>query len=125
MKRGLVPGVPFGLSLCLSLVTVGTHPFWQDSGLYLTAVQELGVLYPPGFVLYELLCRMWTLLFFFVDFTLAVHPENRATALCYLGGIARKKGDQETAQRMFDEALAVPGVDPAFLRAIEAQILRR
>jgi hypothetical protein len=65
--------IPLVLSLVLSLSTVGIHPFWQDSGLYLTAVKETGVLYPPGFVLYEILCRAWTLLLFFVDFTLAVH----------------------------------------------------
>jgi len=73
MKRWALPGIPFALSLCLSLATVGRHPFWQDSGLYLTAIKELGVLYAPGFVVYELLCRGWTVLLFFVDFTLAVH----------------------------------------------------
>jgi hypothetical protein len=73
MKRWSVPGVPFALSLCLSLSTVGSHPFWQDSGVYLTAIKELGVLYPPGFILYEVLCFLWTKVFFFVDFTLAVH----------------------------------------------------
>ena len=59
MKRWAVPGIPFALSLCLSLATVGSHPFWQDSGLYLTAIKDLGVLYPPGFALYEVLCRAW------------------------------------------------------------------
>jgi len=80
MKRWAVPLVPSALSLSLSLATVGAHPFWQDSGVYLTAVKELGVLYPPGFVLYELLCRAWTGLFFFVDFTLAVHLFSSACA---------------------------------------------
>jgi hypothetical protein len=73
MKRWIVPGLPFAFSLSLSLATVGSHPYWQDSGVYLTAVRELGVLYPPGFGLYVVLCRLWTLLFFFLDFTLAVH----------------------------------------------------
>jgi hypothetical protein len=65
--------VPFCLSAALSLSTVGPHPYWQDSGFYLAAVRDLGVLYPPGFCLYLLLCRLWTLLFFFLDFTLSVH----------------------------------------------------
>ncbi len=69
----LVPGVPFLLSWGLSTSTVSSEPFWQDSGAYLTAVRELGVLYPPGFVLYLLLCKAWTAMLFFVDFTLAVH----------------------------------------------------
>lgn len=69
----MVPAVPFGVSLCLSLATVGSHPFWQDSALYLTAVKELGILYPPSFVVYELLCFLWTKALFFLDFTLAVH----------------------------------------------------
>ncbi|RPH40490.1 MAG: DUF2723 domain-containing protein, partial [Planctomycetota bacterium] len=73
IKRWSVPGIPFAVSLCLSLATVGSHPFWQDSGIYLTAVKELGVLYPPGFVLYEVLCFLWTKVFFFIDFTVAVH----------------------------------------------------
>jgi len=73
MKRWAVPVVPFLLSLGLSAATVGTHAYWQDSGLYLTAVKELGVLYPPGFVMYETLCRIWTTLFGFLDFVLAVH----------------------------------------------------
>src|SRR5204863_6614282 len=73
MRRWAVPVVPLLLSLLLSLISVGSHPYWQDSGVYLTAVKELGVLYAPGFVLYEVLCKAWTVLFFFLDFTLAVH----------------------------------------------------
>lgn len=73
MKRWVVPVVPAAVSLALSLATVGPHPYWQDSGLYLTAIKDLGLLYPPGFVLYEVLCRLWTSLLFVVDFTLAVH----------------------------------------------------
>ena len=72
MKRLVLPGIPFILSLALSLSTAGSHLYWQDSGLFLVAIKELGVLYPPGFVLYLLLCKAWTLLLFFVDFTLAV-----------------------------------------------------
>ncbi len=72
-KGWLVPVVPFVLSLGLSASTVSSQAFWQDSGGYLTAVKELGVLYPPGFVLYLLACKAWTALLFFIDFTLAVH----------------------------------------------------
>src|SRR5579864_305725 len=74
MKRGAVPGIPFLLSLVLSASTVGTHVYWQDSGYFLTAVRELSVLYPHGFVLYLVLCKAWTLLASPVlGFTLAVH----------------------------------------------------
>src|SRR5262249_6559521 len=73
MKRWIVPAVPFVFSLALSASMVGTHAYWQDSGLYLTAIQEFGVLYPPGLVFYAVLCKGWTLLLGFIDFTLAVH----------------------------------------------------
>jgi hypothetical protein len=88
IKRWSVPGVPFAVSLCLSLATVGTHPFWQDSGLYLVAIKELGILYPPGFILYEVLCFLWTKLFFFVDFTLAVHLFSSFCAALAAGAAA-------------------------------------
>jgi hypothetical protein len=73
VKPWAVAGIPFAFSLSLSAATVGGTVGWQDSGFYLTAVKEMGVLYPPGFVLYVLLCKAWTLLLFFVDFTVAVH----------------------------------------------------
>jgi len=79
-RRWLVPAVPAVLSLILSLSTVGSHVFWQDSGFYLTAVHEMSVLYPHGFVVYQLLCKLWTQLFFFLDFTLAVHLFSAACA---------------------------------------------
>src|SRR5262249_1199706 len=56
---------------------------------------------------------------------IAAPPENKAAALFYLGELARKQGDVESARRYQDEALAVPGVDPAVLRAIQAQSGRR
>ena len=73
MKRYWVPAIPFALSLCLSACTIGTTVYWQDSGFFLTGVKELGVLYPPGFVFYLIVCKAWTLIFGFLDFTLAVH----------------------------------------------------
>lgn len=88
MKRWIVPGLPFLLSLGLSLATAGSHPYWQDSALYLTAVKDMGVLYPPGFGLYLVLCKSWTLLLFFVDFTLAVHLFSSLCAALAAGTMA-------------------------------------
>jgi len=73
MRRLILPGIPFVLSLLLSFSTAGSHCYWQDSGFFLVAVKELGVLYPPGFALYVLICKAWTLALGFVDFTYAVH----------------------------------------------------
>lgn len=73
LRRGLIPAIPSVVSLGLSLSTLGGHLYWQDSGFYLVGVKELGVLYPPGFVLYLLLCRTWTIALGFLDFTIAVH----------------------------------------------------
>jgi hypothetical protein len=73
MKRLILPGIPFALSLLLSFMTAGSYCSWQDSGFFLVAVKELGTLYPPGFALYVLLCKAWTLMLGFVDFTYAVH----------------------------------------------------
>lgn len=88
IKRWAVPAVPFAVSICLSAATVGSHPYWQDSGLYLTAIHELGVLYPPGFVLYEILAWVWTKLLFFADFTLAVHLFSSLCAAAAAGATA-------------------------------------
>ena len=38
-RRWTAPGIAFIFSLGLSCATVGTHPSWQDSGLFLTAVK--------------------------------------------------------------------------------------
>ena len=72
-RRLAVPGVPFALSLLLSLATMGSTLGWQDSGFFLTAVREGALLYPPGFPLWLGLCKAWTLLLGFVPFTVAVH----------------------------------------------------
>ena len=86
MKQGAVPGIPFLFSLILSACTVGSHVYWQDSGYYLSAVRDLSVLYPHGFVLYEMLCKGWTVLAAPVfGFTLAVHLFS---SLCAAGGAA-------------------------------------
>lgn len=88
MRPLLVPVVPFALSLALSLSTVGVSVDWQDSGFYLAAVREMGALYPPGFALYLVLCKSWTLLFAFLDFTLAVHLFSSACAALAAGTVA-------------------------------------
>src|SRR5258708_22782688 len=86
MKQGAVPGIPFLFSVILSACTVGSHVYWQDSGYYLSAVRDLSVLYPHGFVLYEMLCKGWTLLAApLFGFTLAVHLFS---SLCAAGGAA-------------------------------------
>lgn len=80
---------PVLLSLLLSASTVGSHPQWQDSAIYLTAVREFGVLYPPGFVLYLVLCKGWTLLAEPVfGFTLAVHLFSSLCAAAAAGATA-------------------------------------
>lgn len=120
MNRWIVPGVPFLLSLILSLATVGTHPSWQDSALYLMAVKELGVLYPPGFGLYLVLCKTWTLILFFVDFTLAVHLFSSLCAALAAGTTAIAVRDLLRSRgklfRVFDQD---PGelVEPAAVMA--------
>src|SRR5579862_6134305 len=74
LRSWAVPLVPFLWSLGLSVATVGSTVFWQDSGFYLTAVHEFSVLYPHGFVLYLALCKAWTVVAAPVlGFTLAVH----------------------------------------------------
>jgi len=88
MRRFLVPGVPFLISLGLSSFTVGAHVGWQDSGFYLAAVKDLGVLYPPGFALSLVLCKGWTLLLGFLDFTLTVHLFSSFCAAAAAGTLA-------------------------------------
>lgn len=104
----LVPGIPFLLSLGLSLSTVGSHVFWQDSGFYLVAVKEMGVLYPPGFMLYLILCKAWTILFSFLDFTLAVHLFSSFCAALAGGALAVAGRDLLRARGVF----RVVGTDP-------------
>ncbi len=80
---------PVLLSLTLSAISVGPFPQWQDSAIYLTAVQEFSVLYPPGFVLYLGLCKAWTLatapLF---GFTVSVHLFSSLCAAAAAGVLA-------------------------------------
>jgi tetratricopeptide (TPR) repeat protein len=86
LKRACVPGIPFLFSLLLSSFTVGSTVFWQDSGFYLTAVHEMSVLYPHGFILYQVLCKAWTLAAAPVfGFTLAVHLFSSIAAACGAG----------------------------------------
>jgi len=109
MKRFLVPGLPFALSLTLSAATVGRAVFWQDSGFFLAGVKELGVLYPHGFVLYLLLCKAWTLLLGFADFTLAVHLFSSVCAAGAAAAIAVASRDFLRAQGSLFRVGAVDG----------------
>ncbi|HVR84549.1 MAG TPA: tetratricopeptide repeat protein [Planctomycetota bacterium] len=88
MRRFWVPAIPFLFSLGLSSFTVGTHVGWQDSGFYLAGIRDLGVLYPPGFALYLVLGKAWTLLLGFLDFTLAVHLFSSFSAAAAAGTLA-------------------------------------
>jgi len=83
-----VPLVPIFVSLACSAATIGATVGWQDSGYFLCAVHEAAVLYPTGYVAYLLLCKAWTLLLFFVDFTLAVHLFSAFCAALSSGAIA-------------------------------------
>jgi hypothetical protein len=88
LKLRSVFAIPVAVSLGLSAATVGTHAHWQDSGLYLSAVKEFVVLYPHGFMLYLILCKAWTLLLGFLDFTLAVHLFSSVCAALAAGFLA-------------------------------------
>jgi hypothetical protein len=77
------------VSLLLSAATVGKQAHWQDSAIYLTAIREFSVLYPPGFALYLLLVKAWTLILGFLDFTLAVHLFSSVCAALAAGVLAR------------------------------------
>jgi tetratricopeptide (TPR) repeat protein len=48
--------------------------------------------------------------------------ERRATATFYLGVIARKRGNEAEAQRLFRQALGTPGLDDATRREIESRL---
>jgi hypothetical protein len=73
MKAWGPPVAAAAFSLALSLSTVGGNVHWQDSGFNLTVIHDFAVHQPPGFVVFEVLCKTWTILLGFVDFTLAVH----------------------------------------------------
>lgn len=98
MRRFLVPGIPFALSLSLSLSTVGSSVSWQDSGFFLSAVKEMGVLYPHGFVLYLILGKFWTFALGFLDFTLALHLFSALCAASAAGVLSLAARDLLRAQ---------------------------
>jgi tetratricopeptide (TPR) repeat protein len=56
-----------------------------------------------------------------VSAQVSVRKENKATALFYLSRLARKRGDEEAAKQYYQQATSVPGLDPAYLRAMEEQ----
>jgi hypothetical protein len=102
---------PAALSLVLSAFTVGPHAYWQDSAIYLTAVKEFTVLYPHGFVPYLVLCKAWTLMFGFLDFTLAVHLFSSLCAALAAGtlALAAEKVTLDRAASAVAGALAAAG----------------
>ncbi|HXX94229.1 MAG TPA: DUF2723 domain-containing protein, partial [Planctomycetota bacterium] len=106
MRPWWVPGLPFLVSLALSAATVGRGVAWQDSGFFLVGVHEMVLLYPPGFVLYLLLCKLWTWILFFVDFTLAVHLFSSVSAAAAAATLAVTARD---AFRTSDRAAAGAG----------------
>lgn len=93
MKPSWVAALPFVVSLACSAATTGSHVGWQDSGYFLCSVHETAILYPTGFVLYLLLCKAWTLLLFFVDFTVAVSLFSSLCAALSSGVIATAARD--------------------------------
>jgi tetratricopeptide (TPR) repeat protein len=106
MRRWSVPGLPFCVSLALSAATVGKGVGWQDSGFFLVGVHEMSLLHPPGFVLYLLLCKAWTWLLFFVDFTLAVHLFS---SVCAAGAAATLAVTARDAFKTSDRAAVLAG----------------
>jgi hypothetical protein len=100
-----VAALPMLVSLTLSAATVGKQAHWQDSAIYLTAIKEFSVLYPPGFTLYLLLSKAWTLLLGFVDFTLAVHLLSSVCAALAAGVLARA-ADQVTKDGLSSSIVA-------------------
>ncbi|HZE97136.1 MAG TPA: DUF2723 domain-containing protein [Planctomycetota bacterium] len=88
MNARIILAIPAAVSMALSLSTIGTHPFWQDSGVFLSAIREMGLVYAPGFIAYEVLCRLWSGLLFFIDFTLAVHLFSALCAALASGVLA-------------------------------------
>jgi len=53
---------------------------------------------------------------------ISVLPRNRATASYYLGEISRSRGQEAEAQRWFQNALTVPGLDEGTRRQIESRL---
>lgn len=117
VKRHWVPLLPAAVSLLLSATTVGPHLYWQDSGFFLVAIRDLGILYPTGFALYEILCKAWTQLLFFLDFTLAVHLFSAACAAMAAGTLAQAARELLRSRgplfRTADEGDPGTGIDAA------------
>lgn len=99
--------IPVLASFLLSAVSVGPHCHWQDSGLYLSSIKDMTVLYPHGFMLYLLLCKAWTLTVgSFFDFTLAVHLFSSLCAALAAGTLALA-AEKITADRSSSVVAAV------------------
>jgi hypothetical protein len=116
LRSWAVPLAPFLFSLVLSLSTMGSTVFWQDSGFYLTGIHEMSVPASHGFVLYLLLAKLWTLVVApLAGFTRSVHLFS---AFCAAGAAAVLA----LAARDFLKRLAPdrPAVGPAISAALVA-----
>jgi hypothetical protein len=87
---------------------MGSDVSWQDSGFFLAAVKELGILYPPGFPLYLLACKAWTQVFFFLDFVVAVHLFSAFFAALAAGTLASACRDLLSARGALFKVLEAP-----------------
>ena len=52
--------------IILYFITGSSTVYWQDSGLYLSGVKTLGIIYPPGNPLYLMLVFIWTKLLYVI-----------------------------------------------------------
>ncbi|MBI4244606.1 MAG: DUF2723 domain-containing protein [Planctomycetes bacterium] len=76
MRMGMrfkIIAITFAVSLTVYVLTIGGFVYWQDSGMYLAAVKELGLTPATGFPLYIILAKLTTVIFSFLDFTITVH----------------------------------------------------
>lgn len=75
MKKALflISAFTFAPLILIYKFTLPPGVFWQDSGIFLSAIYTAGIAYPPGFPLYILLGVIFTKLFPFGDFVFKVH----------------------------------------------------
>jgi hypothetical protein len=107
----LTAGIPALFSLALSLAMMGGGPHWQDEGFYLSAIKDLTVLYPHGFVLYQFSAWVWTRLLFFVDFTRAVHLYSAVcvASACGVLALATRESLRKPEAGPEEDAWDLPG----------------
>ncbi|KKP99035.1 MAG: hypothetical protein US79_C0001G0009 [Parcubacteria group bacterium GW2011_GWC1_38_17] len=52
----------FFATLAVYYITLAPTMFWIDAAIYLTAIKEFGIAYPPGFPLYMIIAKLWSYL---------------------------------------------------------------